>query len=511
MKRAKKALALLLGICMTAALTACGGQSTQSESAKAGGENKGKTDLVIAVDADVDTLHPSDYSTTVELNILNQIYDTLIYMNPDGEHEPEMRLAESYEVSEDGMNYTFHLRKDAVFHDGTPITADDVVFSLNLYKDSEYQNTQVTGLDTAEAVDNATVVCHLDSPYAPFLLGVSVVHIASKAYYEASADDFVNKPMGSGPYKYENRNKGSNITLTAFDKYYRGEAAIKNVTFEVIPDQSTMAIALQTGEINFAEIDASNLSQLDAVDSISIKKVPTSGFTYVTMNVEKAPFDDVKVRQAINYALNRENLVQVCFEGAATANSNLCSQERFGYSENQPKYEYDPEKAKELLAEAGIETPYNLGEILVAEKYSDIATVIQSDLKAVGLETTISVKEFNAYIGDLTSGSYSISALNMVLEGDTQMMEMAFCTDYIGTANNARYSDPAMDELFEQSRIETDKDKRAELFDQAFTKAQEEAIYAPICNPLTLFAYNADLKCPEIAYEAAYFLYDFAW
>ena len=175
------------------------------------------------------------------------------------------------------------------------------------------------------------------------------------------------------------------------------------------------------------------------------------------------------------------------------------------------QYTYDPEKAKELLAEAGLETPYDLGTILVAEQYSNMATVIQNDLKAVGLECTIDVREFNSYIGELVSGNYGISTLAMTLEGDTQELEMAFKTEYIGMANNARYSDEEMDGLFDQARSEVDTEKRAELFDQILTKAQEEAIYAPLCNPLTLYAYSADLQCPEFELEGNYFVYDFTW
>ena len=229
------------------------------------------------------------------------------------------------------------------------------------------------------------------------------------------------------------------------------------------------------------------------------------------MNLEKEPFNDVKVRQAVNYAIDRDNLVAVCFDGEAEVNSNICAKERFGYSDDQLQYTYDPDKAKELLSEAGIETPYDLGEILVAEKYSNLATVIQNDLKAVGLEVEISVKEFNSYISDLQNGNYGITALNMTLEGDTQSLEMAFTTDYIGIANNARYSDADMDALFDQARSETDTDKRAEVFDQIFTKAQDEAIYGVLCNPMTLYAYNSDLSCPEFVLEGNYFLYDFAW
>lgn len=498
----KKFTALLAAAAMAVSL-AGGALSVRAE--------EGKTDLVIAVDADVDTLHPSDYSTTVEHDILSQIYDPLMYMNPDGTHDPEPRIAESYEVSEDGLDYTFHLREDVTFHDGTPLTSADVKFSLELYMESEYQGSQVTGLASVDTPDDYTVICHLESAYSPFMLGVCQVNIASKAYYESSQDDFVNNPVGSGPYKYVGRNNGSNVTLEAYEDYYRGAASIKNVTFDVIPDQSTTAIALQTGEVNFATIESASIAQLQANDTISIAEVATSGFTYVSMNTEKEPFNNVLVRQAINYAINRENIVAVCYDGEAEVNSNICSKDRFGYSEDQLQYSYDPDKAAELLAEAGIETPYDLGELLVAEKYSNIATVLQSDLAAVGLNVTIGVKEFNSYIGELTSGNYDITALEMTLDGDSQNLEMAFTTDYIGTANNARYSDENMDALFAQTRTETDTDARAELFDQILTKAQDEAIYAVICNPLTLFAYNSDLQCPEFPFEGIYSIYDFSW
>ena len=494
----KKRLALLAAACL------CMAVSMTSFAAD-------KSDIVVAVDADVDTLHPTDFSTTVELGVLNQIYDTLLYYSPDGTKDPEPRIAESYEISDDGLDYTFHLRDDVTFHDGTPVTADDVVFSIELYKASEYQGSQISMLSSVEATDEHTVVCHLDAPYSPFLQGICSPMIASKAYYESSEDDFVNNPIGTGPYKFVSRAKGSNIKLEANEDYYRGAPEIKEVTFEVIPDSSTKAIALQTGEVNFAEIDSATKPQLEANPAITIAEVPTSAFSYIAMNTEKEPFNDVKVRQAINYAIDRDNLVAVCYDGEAEVNSNICAKERFGYSDDQFQYTYDPEKAKELLEEAGIETPYDLGEILVAEKYSNLATVIQNDLKAVGLDVTISVKEFNSYISDLQNGSYGITALNMTLEGDTQTLEMAFTSDYIGIANNARYSDEEMDKLFEQARTETDNDKRAEIFNEIFTKAQDEAIYAVMCNPMTLYAYNSDLTCPEFVLEGNYYLYDFSW
>ncbi len=468
-------------------------------------------ELVIAVDADIETLHFTDYSTTVELNVLNQLYDTLLYINPDGTHEPEPRIAESYEISEDGLDYTFHLNSAATFQDGTPVTADDVVFSLETYAASEYQGSQISMMTGVEAVDEQTVVCHLDAPYAPFLEGVCLGHIASKAYFEADPDAFVNEPCGSGPYKFVSRANGSNIVLEAYEDYYRGTPEIPGVSFEVIPDAATKAISLQTGEVGFAEVDSSVLAQLEANPAITVVEVPTSAFSYVCMNTEKAPFDNVLMRQAVNYAINRDNLVAVCFDGEAEVNSNICAKSRAGYSDSQFQYTYDPEKAAELIAEAGIETPYDLGEILIAEKYQNMATVLQADLAAVGLNCTIVPLEFNTYIGDLVSGNFTLSVLNMTLEGDTQELQMAFMTDFIGMANNARYSDEEMDALWDAARVETDHDARMAIFDQIFTKAQDEAIYAVLCNPLTLYAHSSELQCPEFPFEGNYYVYDFTW
>ena len=506
-KKTKGGKELLLYLLFTAALmllfTGCGENYIE----KAENEES----LTVALAADVDSLHPSDYSTNIESQILDQVYDTLLYMDMSGSKDPEPRLAETWDVSDDGMTYTFHLRKDATFHDGTPVTAQDVVFSLELYQNSNYQNGYVDGLDSAESTDDYTVICHMQHPYSPFLLGVSRVHIASKNYYETSPDTFASQPMGSGPYCFVSREKGSKIILDAYAKYYRGEAAIKHVTFKIIPDATTKAIALQTGEVNFGVIDSSSILALKGNDRIDIERIQSSSFTYVSMNLEKAPYDNQLVRQAINYALDRQTITDICYDGEAEVNSNLCSKERLGYTEEQKKYDYDPEKAKELLKEAGITTPYDLGSMLVPERYSNIATVVQSQLHEVGLEVKIEVKEFNAYISDLTQGNYGITALNMTLEGDTQQMALALTTDYIGMANNARFSDPEIDDLFEKSGESNDQEERKELYNEIFSKVQELAVYGAICNPYQLFAHNRELNCSQIGYEGFYYIYDFSW
>nr|MCR5161090.1 ABC transporter substrate-binding protein [Lachnospiraceae bacterium] len=470
----------------------------------------GRTDINIAIDSDVESFHPSDWNTTNEKNIGDQIYDTLMFVPMDGdESKIEPRIAEGYEMSEDGLTYTFHIRDDVTFHDGSALTAEDCAFSVQLYIDSEYQGTSAD-VGSVEAADDKTLVVTLNAPFAPFLSDICSMHIGSKAYHDsASEEEFMSQPIGSGPYKFVSHAIDTNVILEAYDGYYRGEAPIKNVTYYVI--KTTAPQALMSRQVDFAEIDAASLIMLKSDPEIIVTPVPTSGFTHLVMNTEKAPFDDVRVRQAINYAIDRQNIVNVVYEGEAEENSNICAKTRYGYSDDQFQYTYDPDKAKELLAEAGVEEGTDLGTILCAEKYSRLAEVLQSDLKKVGLECTIDVKEFNKYIELLTSGEFTLCALEMTLEGDTQMLEYALTSPFIGMANNARYSDETMDKLFEDARVEPDNEKRLELFDQILTKAQDEAIYAVICNPQILYAYNKNLTTTDFVLEGNYYLFDYTW
>lgn len=247
---AKKHLILLLvAVMVLSTITGC---QPQSETPGGADEGSEKTDLVIAIKADVNTLHPTDHRTTAEMDIVTQIYDTLYKVDWEGK-DPEPRLATHYEIGEDGKTYTFYLRKDATFHDGTPVKASDVVFSAKLYQESIYQNAMVAGMESVEALDEYTVVFKTSTVYAPFLQSIMGIHVASEAYYNSvDADTFANRPIGSGPYKFVDREVGSKILLEAHEDYYLGAPPIKNVTYRVIPDDTTIAVGLQTGEIDFA-------------------------------------------------------------------------------------------------------------------------------------------------------------------------------------------------------------------------------------------------------------------
>lgn len=506
-KKLKKSLILLLSLILTISLfSSCGGNGSGSS------DSSGRTDLKIAVDADYATLHPSDWSTVVEHRINQQVYDTLLRKNYEDQSKLEPRVAKEWKISDDGKCYTFYLRDDVTFHDGTPLTAEDIGFTLDTYAKSQYQGAVVEGFDHYEIVDDYTIKVYTNSVYAPFLDSMDQMFIASKKYAEsAGKEDFAQKPMGCGPYKFVNHAVGDNITLEAYEDYYDGAAPIKSVTFKIISDVASMGMALQTGEIDFAEIDASVYDTLKEVDTIKLTEANQTTFAFVAMNTEKEPYNNVKFRQAINYAMDRESLIETVQEGHGNVNSNLLTPERLGWSKDQKEYNFDLDKAKTLLKEAGVKEGTDLGKMYVAEQYKLMAQVVQDNLKALGLTCELEILEFNAYLDKLSQGDFGITCLQMSLEGDTQQVFMALGKEYIGMANNARYNNPEVDALFNKAVHTIDADKRAAVYDKIFQIVQEDAPYAVLYNPTMLYAGNADLKIHTLPIEGVYYLHDFSW
>lgn len=531
----KKLLALTLAMVMICSLAACGGSGggtdgasgqnagsgTEAAPEDAGNEEgsdgaaagSGKDSITIACDQDYETLHPVNTSTTIETTLINQIYDTLAIDDPaDPTADMIPRVAESWEVSEDGLCYTFHLRQGVKFHDGSELTAEDVGFSLDLCAESEYQGSMVDGMDHWEVVDDYTINIYTSTPYAPFLRSVVDVPIGSKAYHDSVDEEtFAQSPVGCGAYRFVSHSEGDSIKLEAFDEYYGGAPAMKEVTFKVIADAAAMSIGLQAGQIDFAEIDASVLSTLEAADGVQIATADATTFAFVAMNTQVEPYNNVKFRQAVNYAIDREALVTAYAEGHGNVNSNLLTPEREGYSDSQLQYGYDPEKARALLAECGYGDGFDAGTFIVAESYKLMAQIVQSDLEKVGITCQLEILEFNAYLDRLMDGNFTMTCLQMSLEGDTQQMSMALTADYIGMANNARWSDDRVEELFAKAVETVDEEERIAIYDEIFTIVQEEAVYCVLFNPTMLFACREGLNYGELALEGDYYLKDFSW
>ncbi len=499
----KKLLATALALLMALSLAACGKGNQQTAA---------KDSIVIALDSDYQTLHPANWTTTVEHNIDNQIYDKLVAEDLENPGKLVGRIAESWDISDDACCYTFHLRKGITFHNGTPLTAEDVAFSIDLYAASEAQAGDVDGYDHCEIVDENTIKVYTVSAFAPFLNNLTLVNIGSKAYHDSvSEEDFAQKPIGCGPYMFVSHNEGDKLQLDAYDKYYLGAPSIKHITFKIISDMSSMSIGLQSHSIDFAEIEAPVRTTLESAKGMTVKTAETTTFAFVAMNTEKEPYNNVKFRQAVNYALNRQSIITMVMDGAAEENSNLLAKGRFGYSDSQKQYGYDPDQAKALLAECGYENGLDLGTFIVADQYKLLAQTVQDNLKAVGLNCQLEVLEFNAYLSKLMQGDFGITCLQMSLEGDTQNVSMAVTKDFIGMANNARWYDDQVEEWFRQAVTTVDEKDRAVIYNNIFSLIQEQAVYAVMYNPTMLYAHDEALTIHELPLEGNYYVYYFHW
>lgn len=338
------------------------------------------------------------------------------------------------------------------------------------------------------------------------------LYIADKKYAESVDENtFAQEPVGCGPYKFVSHEVGDKAIFEAYEDYYRGAPKIKKVTFKVISDIASMGMAIQAGDIDFAEIDASVKSTLEGTDGVKLIEADQTTFAFVAMNTEKEPYNNVKFRQAINYAIDRESLLASVQEGLGEVNSNLLTPGRLGYSDDQIKYTYDVDKAKSLLKEAGVKEGTDLGKMYVAEQYKLLAQMVQANLEAVGLKVEIEILEFNAYLDKLRQGDFGITALQMSLQGDTQQMAMAVCSDYIGMANNSRYSNKEIDDMFNKATTIIDEKEREAHYQKIFAKIQEDAPYAVIYNPGMLYAANANLNVHTLPLEGEYYFVDFSW
>ena len=499
----KKTIVLLLVLALTACML--GGCTQQKEA------EEGRV-LNYCLDGDINSTDPNFRTLTVEHNLYRQIYEPLYFVNHDtGELEP--RLAESYIISDDGLVYTFEIKQGVLFHDGTEVKAEDVAFTVQQAAASTYIGTTVANFESASAVGDYTVEIRLTAPYASFLENVVQLYILPKAYYESmGAEGFAEKPIGCGAYKMVDRVVGSSITLEAFEDYYRGVAPIKKVVMHNFSDSTASAVALETGEVDIMDISTANYEKFSQMDSVTIYQRESPHITCVHMNSEVYPFDNPLVRQAVSYCVNRSFMVEVALDGLGKENSNIVSPMMFGYDENAKTYDYDLEKAKELIAESGIEVPLNIGKIGSTAFGEKIAPILQENLAAIGLMAEIEVTD--SFIDDACKGNYSIGIMGLVVYNgvawDMDAYSILFDSDAIDAFNLPRISNPRIDELFELGRSATDESERLAYYQELNRLVQEDAGWVMLFNRLTNIGCSSDLNLTLYSPTVIYF-YECSW
>ncbi|MGH1367100.1 MAG: ABC transporter substrate-binding protein [Maritimibacter sp.] len=459
--------------------------------------------LIVGQVAEPKSLDPAAVTAVNDFRILVNLYEGLVRYAP-GTLEVEPALAESWEVSEDGTEYTFKLREGVVFHDGTPFDAEAVKFNFDrmLNEDHPQHDTGpfplaffFSAVEETMVVDATTVKFKLNAPYAPFLsnLAYPTGLIVSPTAVVAGGADFGRSPVGTGPFKFAEWKSNERVVVEKNPDYWGEMAKAEAVVFRPITDANTRVAEMLAGGIDMmVEVPPTALAEFDT-DGFTVVEQAGPHVWFLILNAKEGPFADKRVRQAANYAINKTALVENVLEGTAEVAAGPTPPAfAWAYNEALEPYPYDPEKAKALLAEAGAEGAELT--FFVTEGGSGMldpvpmGTAIQADLAAVGLDVKIETYEWNTFLGEVNPG----------LEGKADMAEMAWMTNDPDTLpflalrtdafpdkggfNSGYYSNPEVDKLLEAARAETDQAKRAALYQEMQVIVQEDAPWVFVAN-----------------------------
>jgi len=365
--------------------------------------------LRVAVSTQPNTLDLPIVAEMQSRNTAHGMYDSLVYINDDGEVEPA--LAESWEISDDGLEYIFKLREDVTFHNGEPFNADSVVFSWNRYKNPELPWSERWSMaDSVEKIDDYTVKVTTVEPKPLLLrtLAISWAMVPPKYFEEVGDVKFGTNPVGTGPFQFVEWVEGDRVVLKANPNYWKkGFPKLDTLIYRPIPESATRVAAIQTGEVDIVgRLSAEEAQSLLGVAGVQVISYPVPRVFYIAFNNVSTgigqPTEDKRVRLAMNHAVDVQSIIDALFDGRFKRSTGFVSTGEMGYGVVEP-IPYDPEKAKELLAEAGYPDGFEMDFACPAGAYTnfeEVCEAVQGYLEAVGIKTNLEIME-SAYYWDL--------------------------------------------------------------------------------------------------------------
>jgi peptide/nickel transport system substrate-binding protein len=445
--------------------------------------------LTVALTGDFPGLDPSKDTSPLGFNYRLNVFDALTELQRDGEMNP--RLAESWSSSDDLTQWTFKLRKGVKFHDGSPFTADDVVFTITrVLNDSKTPlRTFVKLVKTVEKVDDHTVKFTLIQPYSIFYRQISYVNIMSKAYWEKVGDEgYAKKPVGTGPYKFVEWVKDDRMVLEANEGYWRGAPAIKKAILRPIPSEPSRVSALLSGEIDLVpSLPPSLLPQVKAAPNLNAGIAPSFRTIFIAFT-NKPPFDKPKIREAIDVAIDRKSITEKLLRGLGEPAGSMVPPMDIGFDPSLKPVAYDPERAKALVKEAGykgevISIQYPSNNIVMA---NEVVQAIAGYMTAAGLKVEIRPLEFTAFFPLWLQSR--IDSMYFFAFGSSQYHGETVLTTMYEKGANAQWDvDMEIDRLLKAQRAEKDPAKQKQMLSQAFRLSNEDRYHLPIYHEMQAF------------------------
>ncbi len=477
--------------------------STDEGDASASGDQV----LVFARGGDSESLDPGSTTDGESSRVTKQVLESLLDFEADS-FELKPALAHDWEVSDDGLTYTFYLEEGVTFHDGTDFNAEAVKVNFERWADPEHEyafsddgyvysmyGTMFGGYagDDGHVIEEINVVNDyeiefiLNQPLGFFLqnMGMTYFAITSPAALEEYGDTINENPVGTGPFQFVSWNKDDAIVLEKFEDYrIEGLPKLERVIFEVIPDNAARLIALRSGEIDMMDgLSPDDAAGVETEEGLELLTRTENNFGYVGFNNQKEPFDQVEVRQAVNYAIDKQAIAEALYAGYATEAKNPLPPGYLGYNDDVAGYEYDPEKAKELLAEAGYEDglEIELWTMPVARPYmpdpETVSEIVQNNLADVDITAKIVREEWAPYLEKTLLGEHQLFIMGWSgTNGDPDyFLSSLLHGSNVGSSNRSFYQNNEVDELLDAAKRAVDQDERADLYAQAQALISEDS------------------------------------
>ena len=482
-------------------------ESTEESSEGADESASGEKVLIFARGGDSESLDPGSTTDGESSRVTRQILEGLLEFDKES-FELKPALAKDWEVSDDGLTYTFYLEEGVTFHDGTPFNAEAVKINFERWADPEHEyafaddgfvysmyGTMFGGykgdeghvIEEINVINDYEIEFKLSQPLGYFLqnLGMSYFAITSPAALEEYGPDISEHPVGTGPFKFVSWTKNDSIVLEKFEDYrVEGLPKLDKVIFQVIPDPSARLIALRSGEVDIMDdLNPDDAAVVEGEDGLTLLTRAENNFGYVGMNTEKPPLDKKEVRQAIRYAIDKQAIADALYAGYATTSKNPLPPVYLGYNDDVEDYEYNPEKAKELLAEAGYPDGFDIELVMspTSRPYmpdpKTVAEIVQNNLAEIGVNVTISSHEWAPYLELTQNGETELFILGWSgTNGDPDyFLSSLLHSSNKGSSNYTYYENPEVDDLLDRAKRAVDQDERADLYSQALEIINEDS------------------------------------
>jgi peptide/nickel transport system substrate-binding protein len=468
----------------------------------------------IAIDVDPDTLDPAGQTTTTVQSVVDFMVEPLLRLQSDGSLAPG--LAERWEQSADGLVYTFSIRQEVRFHDGTLLTPDTVRVSLERTTGSRLPVPLRGPFDAAlvesiSAVDAGTLRIRLRSPFPPFLSYLTGTHvgIVSPKHAQKYPDSYNDEPIGTGPYRFKDRRKGESVSLERFEGYWGPKPAFARVQVRIVPEAATRESLLLANQVEMAIVPpASDLPTLQKSGALAVLMAPTSRTVFVGMDLALpggTPLSIKKVRQALNYAVDRDGIIKsVLFEAASPLDAPMAPTV-FGYAKTGP-YTFDPGRAKQLLLEGGVPQLqlrfiHPTGRSMQEVQAAQVAQAIAGNLREVGVYTDLTGYDWPSYLAAInvpedkgTAHMHLFTWAPGFLDASQQLGQFVRGQWPPRGLATSHYTNPQVEQLVEQAAREPDQQTRINLYGQAQRIIWDDAPWIFLWVPSFPIVYSTRVK-----------------